>query len=898
MRRFVKAFAFKRDNSDSSKQSHDSPSYNSTADAHAANKKNRKPPHSLSIKSHTSISASIQVPVMSPLTSSPSTPQLSVSGDHHHSSSASSSAGSVDLNLQTPDDEHGGILQSPVKNKPWNMWVINKKSSTLTSRDRRLKEMGGSLSKEWPAPPSISSQDVVPNDLSTLFQPISKGKTKPEAVDDIADETSTGSENDASLVIIDQMHYTGIPRSIPTSSASVRQNMRILIKNKLLPLPVSYPLASYPTAPLYPRSCNRSANLQRKRSIRFNLFQKRLLQRLDETTYDLMSILPLGTNRKPVLNSPPLSASPYDTEWPSKTLQVTSCSVGIRRWISRPCFEDTCILYLPSQGDIVSQQVTGTSLGVAALEYSEALDIMAGPDYFASDITTEPVSVTAATSIAPAVIQVNSESVPSDQPAPSSSILSPSILMRNPATIPSPLRNGVSTVMSEKAQKELPNTETAPLSTLTRRGVRFAEDEDDALPLHIVRMQRKREEKARFLRSEQRRRELEPQKALQVTEKERRRKEAEVMEREREMQEKRAKEDEKKQRALLEQVAAARQRRESHRAGVINGSRGALPASSSSTSLRDSEHVTTPREARHRSGSMYTTSPAPRRGVATPPHDSSSGSSRPPSLVGHSKVNIGDKGGTVGPTSTSSMHAFSSSEDVHRGQSSRRNSTMAPGTQVRPSGGRTASYPMWMNNVFVPPVPPIPLYMTPVDPTSATDMPLLPPIPPFMMQQYSRRSSRHSSPGHSNSSSSRLGTSINSSSERIDHISHTSSRLGYSLPPSPSSSPRSSGFIAPPSPRRSSVSNVEHLRSGVPPKSMRSNYHQMTSTSHPEAQFSSKGSGGRLHIASQPQVQLPSPWTALPTQTGIVPVAMPMAPMRQENQLRNVNNVRKQTFIV
>ncbi len=407
----------------------------------------------------------------------------------------------------------------------------------------------------------------------------------------------------------------------------------------------------------------------------------------------------------------------------------------------------------------------------------------------------------------------------------------------------------------------------------------FAEDEDDALPLHIIRLKRKREEKARFLYSEQRRRELEVRQASQAAEDERRRRELERMEREKALQERKAKEDERKQRIYLEQVAAARVRRELNRAGASNGTTGSLPASSSSSgSLRDMDQTSKFRESRHGSGSLYDM-PGSRRASSSPgsPPHSSSGSSRAPSDTGQ------PTGGTTYPLRPSSQ-----SEDGLTGSRGKRDSAVAQG-YPRPPTVRNPTYPMWPNTFLaVPSMPAMPPYRLPMDPSLSMDMPLLPPAPPFMMQQYPRRSSRQSSPGHSNSSSSPVGTSINSSSERDDQ----SRRIGSSSSPSPSSSWSSGFFAASPSGRHSIIPHQESRRASMPPQVPKGDRPEAT----PVSLASSRSARGRLQALSQQQVQLPSPWTALPTQSGRLPMSMPLT--RQENGAHGTSHGRKQTFIL
>ncbi|KAK2466277.1 hypothetical protein APHAL10511_001919 [Amanita phalloides] len=891
MRRFVKALSFKCDRSENSNPDSHLPSSVATSDnVHLTTKKGRKPSHSLRIRSIASISSSTQVPVISSITSS-STPQLSMSSDHPHSSSASSSAGSVDINPQTPEDEYMGGVPSTIRNKAWSFWVSNKNSFTATS-----KKLGRPMSKVRPDPPPIS-HTIIPSEPSIFLHRTYGGEAK-AGIYDILDEASTGSENETGPKVFDRPHNVADSPQLYVNPADARQNMLVLIANKSRPVPVSYPLASSYVGPLYPRSCNNSSDLPRERSMRYSLFQKRLLRRLDETPPDAVSFPFVIRSRKPIPNDPLASLPLHVTVWPSKALQVNSFSIGIRRWVTRPCFEDTHCEYLPSEEGIVVQRVTGTSFGVAAIEFSEALDILAYPDYYTSDTPAAKADVPAVT-IVPPSSQLNPETAPEPEPPSSTSVMSPSILVRNHVSaVPSPLRNNALSSM-EKAVTAVPIADNGSAPHLVRRGVHFAEDEDDAIPLHIVRMKRKREEKAKFLRSEQRRREVDARKALKDEEEERRRRELEKIERDKILQQRKAKEEERKHRAYLEQVAAARQRRESNRHGSLNIVAGGSP----SDSLRDVDHSS---KSRHKSSSDIPVSRKASSRPGTPPH-SSSGSSRPPSVNGQSIPTSGEKN-SVRPVSTYSVHSEDGLSGTRQGN-------------FRPPTVRNSTFPLWTNNLLVPPalpsMPVMPPFMLPMDPSLSMDMPLLPPVPPFMMQQYSRRSSRqsspghsspghsspgrsspgrsspgrsspghsspgHSSPGHANSSSSRVGTSINSSSERGDH----SARFANSLPPSPSS--RSSGFFNPSTSARPS-SNIESRRASMPPQVLKGEHSKTTPSARPTE---SKSARGRLQATSQ---QFPSPWTALPTQTGRLPMAMPST---QESQVNNTSHSRKHAFIV
>ncbi|PFH52801.1 hypothetical protein AMATHDRAFT_46012 [Amanita thiersii Skay4041] len=903
MRRFVKALAFKREKPDDLKSLPDV-SPHSTSDT--PTKKNRKQPHSLRIKSHPSFMASRQASTTSPLSSSPSTPQLSLSGDHPHSSAASSSAGSVSASLQTPDDDNLGISHTQVKSKAWNFWLVNKRATSVTSKDSK----DTSISKEWHEP-LLPSPDVMHSSLPTFLQSDTKGRIKAGALDDaFASEVAT------SIVDTETRQTTR-----PLSPALAKQHLRALINNKLHPPSVSYPFASHPSAPIFPRSCNKCTDLGRKRSIRYILFQRRLLRHLDKTKSDDLSILPLSERPRLPLKHPLPAALPLDDiELPSKTMQVNPVSSGLRRWVSRPCFEDRYVVYSPSGDDIVSQSVTGPPLGVAEIEYSEALDVMAGVEFSDADLVNDSVQpAIPPVSLSHPIVQVSAESALSRQVTSSNSnalscmfiemFISKSLMATNVASIlvrshnhsvvPSPLRNDVM-LEDNKNPNESPMVDSSVQGgSSAKRGVRFVDDDDDALPLYIVRMKRKREEKAKFLRNEQRRREVEARKALQQETQMRLKRETEQMERERELQEKKSKEEERRRQLYLDQVAATRVRRETQRAGGSNRSKDPLLSTSLSTSLYDLEHPTLPREARYRSSTIHEPPSNPRRDASdasATPHDSSSGSSRPPSISGQFAIKGDSKSSPNRPASMYSTHTLSSSEDINKARI-RRDPTMTPGLHTRPTTDRSSSFPMWTSNFLVPPVPPISPYVIPMDPSFAMDMPLLPPAAPFMMQQYSRRSSRQSSTGHSNSSSSRVATSVNSSSERIDYLLPSTSRLGHSSPSSPSSSPRSSGFISPDSLRRSSVSSVEarhSSHSSLPTKTTRVDRHGAMSPSHSQPQISR----GRSYTAST-HPQLPNPWTALPSQTGRPPAAMPTSrPEQHGHHSSNSVSSRKQTFIL
>lgn len=61
---------------------------------------------------------------------------------------------------------------------------------------------------------------------------------------------------------------------------------------------------------------------------------------------------------------------------------LSNVSQGLKRWISRPCFEDRMAVYTPGPSgrfdDVVVHHVSGGALGVAALEISGTIEVLAG----------------------------------------------------------------------------------------------------------------------------------------------------------------------------------------------------------------------------------------------------------------------------------------------------------------------------------------------------------------------------------------------------------------------------------------------------------------------------------------------------------------------------------------
>ncbi|KAJ7781147.1 hypothetical protein B0H16DRAFT_1877924 [Mycena metata] len=776
----------------------------------------------------------------------PPTPVLSSAGSEPASSASSN--GSASLSIPTPDDPHT-LARTPTKSKSWTSW-LGKKSGTI-KRGRPADPRGPSVDQLWVE----SGPDWRPTQPPPILHapPVPAPKSQPPVltvdIDSDEDASSSGSDDDDSVSLLPPALS---PPITPTSVAQSRKNLEILIQNSLVPPLVPSPFSHLPGAPVYPRSSNPPRSLSARPSIQSAMHKTLLLRRLHHTDASSLtaaqelsrSISPFASRPPPIPVAPPSSLPWFNDRALTAEMRLSPSSPGLRRWMSRPCFEERFTVWVPLNGVITAQPVQGSSLAVAELEYSAALDAMIG--FGLPPVEEDPSPVPP-------------PPVPTPQPQPAAA---PAVV-RNTSyqAVPSPLRNSALKSPTSKSPVSapvpdvpaLPPAVTAP--TAASR-VRFVEeDKEDAIPLgYALRVKKRREEKAKFLREEQEKRAFETERAKQEAEKLKREQERKQWEEERKAweKEKRAMEEERKQRIYAEEVAAARLRREHQRAGGSYGAgasnTGLLAASSSAASLRDERNKHT-RPLHDQGGPRRQASePAvPQHGnsPSSSPHTSSPGSSRPPSVAGHHT-------GSMGRNSSRPPSIHTSSEDGRQpsNSNSANRSSMAslPG---RSAFDRSSTYSMWSasNPTLMPPVPAMPMY--------AMDMPLLPPTPPFMLQQYPRprsQNSQNASPGRSSPSASpsRQRLPSNNSSERVNvqqSGQSSSSRRG-----SNSSSHR-------PDMTHQRRSSDDARRASLPPPKPSQTYGSMRS------QSSTTLSRGRppIPLASQPHP--PSPWTAPPLTT-------------------------------
>lgn len=359
MRRFASVFASKR--SDKSDSSSTTLNTNPTSDqnTHTAKKISLKRPHSLNVVTPTTPSP----PTV------PSTPQLSTSSEPTQSSGSSS--GSV--SLRTPDDD--AILSRTSTKKSWISWLGGKRSNTI----KRTQ-----LAEEWDRP--MPEWQPLP---APILRPPPSGNRAPSSarpVDDTEEDTSSESDDYYDSASRPVNPPATCPTLTPLTLAQSRRNLHTVISNSLVPSVAPSPFLHVPGTPFFPRSCNVPCSLPAKRTLLSDMQKKHLLRRLEGnaqalTHDDELSILPFSARptSQDITKEPAPSIN--DVVLPNAK-QVAPTSPGLKRWFSRTCFEDRFVVWSPAEVSrgVVCKPVTGTSFGVAELEFSEGLETMAGLD--------------------------------------------------------------------------------------------------------------------------------------------------------------------------------------------------------------------------------------------------------------------------------------------------------------------------------------------------------------------------------------------------------------------------------------------------------------------------------------------------------------------------------------
>ncbi|THV08459.1 hypothetical protein K435DRAFT_11648 [Dendrothele bispora CBS 962.96] len=770
-----------------------------------------------------------------------------VADDNTQAQSSSSSSGSASISLRTPEDPPSTPITH--RSKKWIPW-LSKKSPAIAILD----------------PPSKWQPDPPP-----LLRPAPPGRLREDSVYGESDDEVGFSS-------------TKLPTVTPDSLSKAVRFIQVHTNNTLINQPCPPPFLIQHRSLPYPRSCNKTRSLPRPVTLVSSLHKKRLLQRLDKatatasfSTSEAESIIPLSIKPLPMQISSPQPLSDFDEKAISKTDYVSPFSPGLRRWISRPAFEDRLSVWLPDTDETIScQRITVTDYALAALEFSEAIEVSADGDVSPSFPMQSPIQDPTSDTSTPSPIPPSPPASDiSSSPSSSSTNLSvPHSRTAPHLSAPSPLRNEHITSLNPTITR----TATAPAavksySTLAdetsageppvssaKRGVRFAEKSpEENVPIgYVMRKQKQREEKARFLREEKEKRLFEEERAKMEEERQRRDLERQEWEKEKMAweKEKRAVEEERKKRMYAEEFAASRQRAESSRMG--------MKFSSSSTSLRDPPERNVPSSSAKRySRPVYD----PSRRQASEPAGSSNNSSPEnsrPSSVANPNVQPPRTGSR--PPSVYSSQTMSS-EDIRHSQQRRSGyagSTSSSRHGMDRSSTYSGSYFGWSSsnpNLMVPPIPQLPPF--------AMDMPLLPPTAPFMMNQYPR--SRNSSPGSSPASSRHKLSSA--SAEGVNQTSRSSNDNSprNSTHGSVSSSPHRHSYQS--HQRRASDDNNRRLSAHSGSGSRRLS--QSPSSPHLPHHSNTMPRGRPPYPVHIQQQQLPSPWTAMPTAQGLIPTVMP-----------------------
>lgn len=235
--------------------------------------------------------------------------------------------------------------------------ISHRRSSQWSDRKVPLPLPAAAGSSRWDPPQSRSLS--IPS-----IPPITKS-SESEDVDDCSSTTSS------SLSVS------------PPRPVSPHASLHSLTTCALAPMFSAPPLLYLPDAPMFPRSASSVSSLPRKETMVSTLHRTRILRRLarrDLTASEERSVASFTSRRASSAKSQ-FSLSNSDDGPVRDARRVSNVSQGLKRWISRPCFEDRMSVYTPGpsrQPDILVHKVSGGTLGVAALEVSVPTELMAG----------------------------------------------------------------------------------------------------------------------------------------------------------------------------------------------------------------------------------------------------------------------------------------------------------------------------------------------------------------------------------------------------------------------------------------------------------------------------------------------------------------------------------------
>ena len=291
-----------------------------------------------SAKSHSRLFKSLSVRTVKPAAIREPSPQLSQPPLHASSLSTSSTDSPSPA---TPDDDYEFAPNGSHRNS--NQWP-----------ERKLV---------LPLPTSGASFDWNP---SLSLPPISIVSDPSDPKDDDGSSTTSSSPSVSSPV-------------------SPHQSLQSLTTCALAPTFSAPPLLYLPNVPLFPRSINSLSSLPHQETVAARLFRTQMLRRLqrrDLSVSEERSIASFTSHRSFSVKSQFPLVSKLDNGPVSDLKRVSNVSQGLKQWVSRPCFEDRVSVYTPGPSgrpdDIIERNVSGGVLGVAALELSEIVQVLAG----------------------------------------------------------------------------------------------------------------------------------------------------------------------------------------------------------------------------------------------------------------------------------------------------------------------------------------------------------------------------------------------------------------------------------------------------------------------------------------------------------------------------------------
>ena len=290
---------------------------------------------------------------------------------------ASSASSDGSSSLRTPEDE--GLMAFPSNHKPdekkkWPTWLSWRKSADRES-EQSASEHGDRI------PPHVSHRAL---GISTQTGPPTNRRSVSDTTEDDESVDSGDEYDDDAPTPVSKSRTTPIP---PRSQVvQAQSNGRTLLRNALVPVNSPPPLVDG-ASQSFPRSTAPVHRCPRIPSLEELLLTRRLLHRLDRrhlTLAEARSIVAFA-------NKPQIKAANRIGAERTKLLDYESVadvsmrvgrfSRGLRRWATRPCFEQRFRVWAPdASGNVIPTNVTGVERPVAIcdLEFSEWVETLAG----------------------------------------------------------------------------------------------------------------------------------------------------------------------------------------------------------------------------------------------------------------------------------------------------------------------------------------------------------------------------------------------------------------------------------------------------------------------------------------------------------------------------------------